>query len=262
MKKYLEFAEKIAREAGTIQMKGLDRAHKIGFKGEINIVTEVDVACEKLIIGEIKKRWPEHAILAEESGKSVSAAEVEYKWIIDPLDGTTNYAHGYRKFCVSIALEYKKEIVVGVVFDAAADEMFSAVKDGPATLNGSPIKVSPVVRLREGLLATGFAYDIKKEMSDAARQLIYMLDRIQAFRRDGAAALDLCYVASGRFDGFWERHLSPWDVAAGGLIIERAGGRVTDFAGRACTCYDAAIVASNGILHEDILSCLEEALKY
>jgi myo-inositol-1(or 4)-monophosphatase len=230
-----------------LQLEGLKREKQIEFKGSINLVTDVDKACEKAIVDILQGRFPEHDILAEEgSGRRKNS---EYKWIIDPLDGTTNYAHGYRLFCVSIALEHKGEIVVGAVYEPNRDEMFTAEKSGGALLNGEKIQVSAVADLNHAMLATGFAYNVRETSNNNLDHFQKFLMKTQAIRRDGVAAIDLCYVAAGRYDGFWELNLFPWDVAAGYLMIQEAGGQVSDFRGKAFDVYSKEILASNARLH-------------
>ncbi len=247
MKDFIQAAEEASRIAGALQLEGLKREKQIEFKGSINLVTDVDKACEKAIVEVLQGRFPEHDILAEEgSGRRKNS---EYKWIIDPLDGTTNYAHGYRLFCVSIALEHKGEIVVGAVYEPNRDEMFLAEKGGGAALNGEKISVSAVADLNHAMLATGFAYNVRETSNNNLDHFQKFLMKAQAIRRDGVAAIDLCYVAAGRYDGFWELNLFPWDVAAGYLMIQEAGGKVSDFRGKAFDVYSKEILASNGRLH-------------
>ena len=213
----------------------------------------MDLAAEELIVGHLLTAFPDHQILAEERGQSRSASP--WKWIIDPLDGTTNYAHGYRFFCVSIGLEFEGEIVLGVVHDPTTLETFSALTGGGATLNDEPIQVSVEATLEDALLSTGFSY--QPEAVEQNLELFNALIRqARAVRRDGSAALDLCYVACGRFDGFWELSLSAWDVAAGTLIVREAGGAVSRFDGTPGSIYDGEIVVSNGALHGALLKSI------
>jgi myo-inositol-1(or 4)-monophosphatase len=231
----LNFAIQTARDAGSILAERFGRKIEIANKSEIDLVTESDLASERLIIDRIKTYYPRHAILAEESGASEpvdSEGGTDWRWIIDPLDGTTNYAHGYPCFCVSIGLECRGRMELGVVYDPLRDEMFSAERGQGAALNGRRIRVSSTPTLASALLCTGFPYDVR-ERSEFARHFSNFIMAAQGVRRDGAAALDLAYVAAGRFDGFWEEGLKPWDVAAGALIIEEAGGRVSNYANRA-----------------------------
>ncbi len=251
---FLSVAEAACRRAGEIQLEGLTRSRQIQYKSPINLVTDVDHACERAIVDLIQGSFPHHDILAEEgSGKRKDS---EFKWIIDPLDGTTNYAHGYRLFCTSIALEYRGEIVVGAVYDPNREEMYLAERGSGSTLNGQTLKVSGVERVGQAMLATGFAYNVRETRENNLDHFTDFLFRAQALRRDGVAAIDLCYVAAGRYDGFWELNLFPWDVAAGFLILEQAGGRVSDFRGRPFDVYLKEIVASNGSIHLEMLEIL------
>lgn len=229
-------------------------------KGDINLVTEADLAAERLIIERIKSYYPRHAILAEESGATESviaiAGSSEWKWIVDPLDGTTNFAHGYPCFCVSIALERNGQIEVGVVYDPTRDEMFAAERGSGASLNGRRVQVSLVEELNSAMLCTGFPYDVRERPHFALDFTNFTMEA-QAVRRDGSAALDLAYVACGRFDGFWEDGLNPWDVAAGVLLIEEAGGRVTDFVGGELDIYTPKVLVSNGRIHDQMMRVLK-----
>jgi myo-inositol-1(or 4)-monophosphatase len=254
----LNFAIQTARDAGRILAERFGRTLQISNKGELDLVTESDLASERLIIERINTYYPRHAILAEESGASGPAdpdGQAEWRWIVDPLDGTTNYAHGYPCFCVSIGLEHKGRMEVGVVYDPMRDELFTAERGGGAALNGRRIEVSPVDSLGAALLCTGFPYDVR-ERSQFARHFANFIMNAQAVRRDGAAALDLAYVASGRFDGFWEEGLKPWDVAAGSLLVEEAGGRLSKYDGAPLSIYTPPILASNGLLHEQMMGVL------
>lgn len=246
-----------ARDAGRILAERFGRRIQITQKGLIDLVTEADLAAERLIIERIGSYYPRHAVLAEESGSSVreGAEASEYKWIVDPLDGTTNYAHGYPCFCVSIALEHRGELIIGVIYDPTRDEMFAAERGAGATLNGRPIRVSTTNDLNDALLCTGFPYDVR-DRGDFGRHFVNFINHAQAVRRDGSAALDLAYVAAGRFDGFWEEGLRPWDVAAGVLIIEEAGGRVSHYDNRDFDIYTPPLLASNGLVHEAMIEVL------
>jgi len=250
----LNFAIQTARDAGAILAERLGRA-RVTNKGTIDLVTEADFASEKLIIERIKSYYPRHAILAEESGQSERAGAAEWKWIIDPLDGTTNYAHGYPSFCVSIGLEHNGAMALGVVYDPTRDEVFAAERGEGATLNGRRIHVSEHEDLNASLICTGFPYDVR-ERNDFARHFFNFIMHAQGVRRDGSAALDLAYVACGRFDGFWEEGLHPWDVAAGVILVEEAGGRVSHYDGRPFDIYTPPIVASNGLIHEPMMRVL------
>ena len=248
----LSFATQIAREAGNLLVQKLGSA-KVTSKGDINLVTEADIAAENLIIERIRSHYPQHGILAEESGEAELMGD--WKWIIDPLDGTTNYAHGYPCFCVSIALEHKGVLEVGVVYDPMRDEMFAAERGGGATLNDRQIRVSNVDELSQAMVCTGFPYNVR-ERPDFAREFAKFTMEAQAVRRDGSAALDLAYVACGRFDGFWEDGLNPWDIAAGALLIFEARGKVTKFNDAPLDIYNEQVLASNGLIHEAMMRVL------
>jgi myo-inositol-1(or 4)-monophosphatase len=252
----LSFAIQIAREAGNLLVQRLGSA-RITNKGDINLVTEADIAAENLIIDRIRSRYPQHGILAEESGEAVlvGGRQSEWKWVIDPLDGTTNYAHGYPFFCVSIALEHKGVLEVGVVYDPMRDEMFAAERGQGATLNDRRIRVSAVDELNQAMVCTGFPYNVR-ERPDFAREFASFTMYAQAVRRDGSAALDLAYVACGRFDGFWEDGLNPWDIAAGALLIFEARGKVTNFKDKPLDIYNEQVLASNGLIHEAMMRVL------
>ncbi len=252
----LNFAIETARDAGQILLEKFGRKISISKKGDINLVTEADLASEALIIERIKSYYPRHSILAEESGEAVIiGGDNTWKWIIDPLDGTTNYAHGYPCFCVTIALEHEGEIVIGVTYDPTRNELFAAEKGRGATLDNKPIRVSAETKLADSLIVTGFPYDFKQK-PQFERSLTEFLLKSRGVRRDGSAAIDMAYVACGRFDGFWEEGLSPWDVAAGKLLIEEAGGQVTYYDGSPFSIYAPPICASNGGIHGEMLAIL------
>ena len=258
----LNFAIQTAREAGGILADRLGRALQVSNKGDIDLVTEADLAAEKLIIERIKSHYPRHAILAEESG-AIEGVEfipgtTDWKWIVDPLDGTTNYAHGYPCFCVSIALEHAGLIEIAAIYDPTRDEMFAAERGQGATLNGRRMRVSTVDDLNSAMLCTGFPYNVR-ERANFARDFARFTMEAQAVRRDGSAAIDLAYIACGRFDGFWEDGLNAWDVAGGLLLIEEAGGRVTNFTGGALDIYTPKVLASNGLIHNDMMRVLSIA---
>jgi myo-inositol-1(or 4)-monophosphatase len=253
----LDFAIQTARDAGRVLAERFGRALQVSNKGDIDLVTEADIASERLIIERIRSHYPRHVILAEESGETSRAGQPgEFKWIVDPLDGTTNYAHGYPCFCVSIALEQAGEIVVGVIYDPVRDELFAAERGAGATLNSRRIRVSDVDDLNAAMLCTGFPYDVR-ERGEFARHFHNFIMHAQAVRRDGSAALDMAYVACGRFDGFWEEGLRPWDVAAGKLLVEEAGGRVSRYDGSAFSVYAPPILASNGLVHDAMMRVLQ-----
>jgi myo-inositol-1(or 4)-monophosphatase len=259
MEDFKKIATKGAHEAGSILKKNLGQIKKIDYKGEVNLVTEIDQLSEKIITKIINDRYPDHEILAEESGAKKSTSP--YRWIIDPLDGTTNYAHGYPYFCVSIALEKEAKILLGVVYNPILDELFLAEKGKGAYLNGAKIQVSTTNELTRSLLATGFPYDIRESSINNLNNFNRFALKAQAIRRAGSAALDLCYVAMGRFDGFWELKLCPWDTAAGALMVTEAGGRVTDFKGNEFSIYsgDNETLASNSKIHKEMLGVLMDS---
>lgn len=251
--RYLEAARAVAREAGDIHRRDFNRKGGVSFKGEIDLITETDTASQTLIHNRLAAQFPGHDFLGEEGLRSLSGAE--FRWVIDPLDGTTNFAHRFPWFCVSIGLEHRGALVVGVVYNAISNELFSAEAGGGAFLNGEPIHVSSIDDIGRGLLATGFPYDIRESRTNIATH-----DRVliasQAVRRCGSAAIDLCYVACGRFEAFWELKLNPWDTAAGLVVLAEAGGRATDFDGRPADIYHPVLCASNGLIHEALLKLL------
>jgi myo-inositol-1(or 4)-monophosphatase len=255
----------IAREAGALLMQHFHQHLKIEYKGDADLVTAADRASEVLIRERIRQQWPTHDILGEEQGLSDQGSE--YRWYVDPLDGTTNFAHGFPVFCVSIALEHQAlehqaqeregERIAAVIYDPTRDELFSAERGRGAQLNGEAIHVSKTAALKESLLATGFPSRKRHKNPN-----IYFYHQItlhsHGVRRAGSAALDLCNVAAGRFDGFWEFNLNPWDTAAGVLIVEEAGGKVTRFDGAPFEIDSRETVASNGLIHEALLREFED----
>ncbi|MDP6540395.1 MAG: inositol monophosphatase family protein [Planctomycetota bacterium] len=253
----LELAIGLAREAGAIQRDRYGTELDIQTKqSSIDLVTEVDRACEALIVEGIEDARPGDSILAEEgSGREQAGADL--RWVIDPLDGTTNFAHAYPRFCVSIGVERRGEPWIGVVYDPLLDELYQAVRSEGARMNGRAIAVSTEDDLSRAFLCTGFAYDVRRSQQDNIAEFASFLKAARALRRDGSAALDLCYVAAGRFDGFWEFKLSPWDVAAGCLIVEEAGGLTSDVAGGQAHWGGRSVVASNGVLHDAMLGVLK-----
>lgn len=248
------FIERLAVEAGALLREKLDQQHTVEYKGEINLVTEADRLSEALIVERISRRFPDHDILTEESPERSNGSAC--RWIIDPLDGTTNYAHGYPAFCVSIALEVEGSIRLGAVFNPMLGELFIAEQGRGAFLNGRRLVVSQTASLTRGLLATGFPYDLRADRNNNMNYFRALAVTAQAIRRAGSAALDLAYVAAGRFDGFWELKLMPWDTAAGWLLVTEAGGVVTDLTGGPYRLDAPHILASNGLLHAEIAAVL------
>jgi myo-inositol-1(or 4)-monophosphatase len=247
---YLEAAIEIAQEAGKILIEELSRPLDIRYKGdEVDLVTQADKRSEQLIVARLNKYFPDHSVAAEEgTGKEIAS---EFRWHVDPLDGTTNFAHGYPFFCVSIALAQRDTLLAAVVFNPFYNELFTAARGEGATFNGKKISVSKVATLSTSLLCTGFPVRNRK----ASPNLQYYGDftqRSHGVRRDGSAALDLAGVAAGRFDGFWEFNLQKWDTAAGVLLVEEAGGKVTDFAGNPYQLGGPVILATNGLIHEEM----------
>lgn len=261
MKDILSVASNAALKAGGILRDNIHGIREITLKGDINLVTEMDMRSERAVVEMLLASFPGHGIIAEEETRILSNSGST--WIIDPLDGTTNYAHGYPCFSVSIALEQDGEIVLGVVYDPMRDELFTARKGEGAYLNGRPIRVSGIDTLIKSLLATGFPYDRNLSEKNNLDHFHDLLMASQEVRRDGSAALDLCSVAAGRFDGFWELKLKPWDVAAGSLIVREAGGRVSDFSGTKFSIHDDEVLASNGKIHGHMVEVLrkEENMK-
>lgn len=249
-----EIALRAAREGGKILLQKFGTALHIDRKGAGDLVTDADREAEEAIVGVIRHTFPRHAILAEEA--DYGEKEGDYRWIIDPLDGTTNYAHAFPWFSVSIALEVAGEVVLGVVYNPAHQDLFYAEAGQGAYLNDVQIRVSATDALDESLVATGFPYDRKQCQANNYDHFINFQQAAQACRRVGSAALDLAYTAAGRFDGFWEMKLKPWDVAAGKLLVEEAGGRVSDFSGEPCDIFGCEILASNGLIHEPMKALL------
>lgn len=245
----LEIAIDIAREAGAILREELALTPDISYKQEYDLVTQADRRSEALIVSRLQKQFPGHAIAAEEGTGTETGSD--YRWHVDPLDGTTNFAHGYPCFCVSMALARKKELLLGVIYNPIHQEMFAAVRGEGATLNGKKISCSKIPSIEKSLLCTGFP-NYKRQSNP---NIYYYWDftlRSHGVRRDGSAALDLAYVAAGRFEGFWEFGLKPWDTAAGIVIVEEAGGRVTDLTGEPYQLGGASILATNGLIHEEM----------
>jgi myo-inositol-1(or 4)-monophosphatase len=252
MNELLGVAAEAASAAGEIIRASWDQPKTIDYKGAIDMVTSVDRACERTIVEIIRHHFPDHSILAEEETK-IESRQSPYRWIIDPLDGTTNFAHGYPQFCVSIAIECAGEVILGLVYDPIRRECFSAVRQQGATLNGKPIRTSTANELDKSLLATGFPYDQREHADFYLSYFRAFMTRSQGIRRGGSAALDLCYVACGRLDGFWELKLKPWDTAAGALIVAEAGGKLSDFAGKPFSIWDNETLAANSGIHDEMV---------
>lgn len=253
---FLATAAEIVLRAGEIQMSRRATGFKVEKKGAIDLVTEVDLECEHLCRAIVAERFPDHDVLAEEMGGAPPGSS--YRWVFDPLDGTTNYAHGLPVFCSSLALEVNGRAEVGAIYDPTREELFTAERGVGAFLNGQPLRVSSTASLQDALLATGFPYDVHKQTGDLVELFGAFLGRARAVRRLGSAALDLCYVAAGRFEGFWEQHLHPWDVAAGALVVAEAGGRVTGMDGAPFDPGAKHLVASNGRLHDDMVGVIRD----
>jgi myo-inositol-1(or 4)-monophosphatase len=256
---FLPVAVDAARSAGKLLREALGGPRRIDYKGHpTNLVTEMDRRVEALIVGRVQEAFPDHAVLGEEGGAQAGrSAGSEYRWLIDPLDGTTNYAHGLPLFSVSIALERAGEVQLGVAYDPNLDECFVAERGQGATLNGEPLGVSATAALDQSLLVTGFPYDIRSNPETNLPEYAALSLRSRAVRRLGSAVLDLCYVAAGRFDGFWELRLGPWDMAAGGLMVLEAGGRVTNVRGGPWHLDGPGVLATNGRIHDELLAALE-----
>ncbi len=259
MQEFLAVAREAAFKAGRLLRENLNGTRKISYKGEINLVTEMDRSSERVAVETLLSAFPRHGVMAEEETRIENGPD--FVWIIDPLDGTTNYAHGYPNFSVSIGLEQAGEITLGVVYDPMRDELFSALKGHGAYLNDRPIHVSHADTLIRSLLATGFPYDRAVSKENNLNYFNALLMASQEVRRSGSASLDLCSVAAGRLDGYWELKLQPWDVAAGSLIVREAGGMVSDFSGVRFSIYDKEILASNGRIHNQMVEVLEKTVR-
>ena len=257
---FLATAVEIVLRAGEIQMSRRESGFQIDKKGTIDLVTEVDLECEKMCRAVLAERFPHHDILAEElSSGSGQPRTSRYRWVFDPLDGTTNYAHGLPVFCASLALEIDGRAEVGAIYDPTRKELFTGERGQGAFVNGTRLRVSETRSLLDALLVTGFPYDVHEKLVPLLAMFGAFLGEARAVRRLGSAALDLCYVAAGRFDGFWEQTLKPWDVAAGALIVEEAGGRITGMDGSQFDPAAAHLVASNGQIHEAMLDVIKRA---
>ena len=258
---FLSTAIEAVLRAGEVQMAHLGREIRVDKKSAIDLVTEIDVEIERQFRVMIADRFPDHVVLGEEFGTGPDSADLSagrYTWVFDPIDGTTNYAHGLPIFCSSLALEIDGEAVVGAIYDPNRRELFTAERGHGARMNGVPLRVSRTAALIDSLLVTGFHYDIHKNRADLIELFSALLGRARAVRRLGSAAIDLCYVAAGRFDGFWEKQLHPWDVAAGALIVTEAGGTVTTMDGSAHQSRKASVLATNGLIHQEMLDKIRE----
>jgi myo-inositol-1(or 4)-monophosphatase len=253
------FLATLCKEAGQHMLDRLGGSLEITRKGEVDLVTEVDLALERMITDAIHDEFPGHSVLGEEGWKEEEARRAEYVWCVDPLDGTTNYVHGYPMFCVSVALAHRGDVLLGAVYDPLHDEFFYAEKGGGAALNGGRIAVSSTARLISSLLSTGFPYQRASLRDNNVALFNALIAKIQGVRRSGSVALDLAYVAGGRLDGHWELHVKPWDTAAGGLLVKEAGGRITSIAGEPWSPFEPNIVASNGSIHGELLAVLGRA---
>ncbi len=254
--RHLAVATEAVLRAGRIQRDRYASGVAVEYKGAIDLVTEVDRACELAILDTIRSRYPGHDIVTEETDLARTGAR--HVWFIDPLDGTVNFAHSYPFFCASVALAVDGEIVAGAVFDPVRDELFSAEKGSGAHLNGRRLEVTAASRLIESLIITGFPYDLHEKLEERLRPFNRVMGRARAVRRDGSAALDLCYVAAGRADGFWEVILKPWDMHAGRLVVEEAGGRATRLDGTPLGLGADGCVATNGRIHKALVEALRE----
>lgn len=255
IKNFLGAARETAQQAGALLKEHSASIPKIRYKGAVDLVTDIDNRAQELILDRLGALFPDHDFLAEENQSRKRGSE--YLWIIDPIDGTTNFAHNYPVFCVSIALVYRENTILGVVFDPMREELFSAEQGCGSFLNGRKIEVSATRELDKSLLATGFPYDLRESPVNNIGHFVNFVTRAQGIRRGGSAALDLCYVASGRFDGFWELKLQPWDVAAGGLIVVEAGGRISNFSGGEFSLFEKETLATNGDIHEQMIQVLK-----
>ena len=254
-KSHLEAAIEIAREAGKALREELHRPLHIAYKGEFDLVTQADRRSEAIIVSALQKYFPEHSVAAEEgSGKDTGS---DYRWHVDPLDGTTNFAHGYPCFCVSMALAHKNNLLLGVVYNPVYEELFAAARGEGATLNGMKIHCSKIDALKNSLLCTGFPNHDRHSHPNIHYYWDFTL-KSHGVRRDGSAALDLASVAAGRFDGFWEFGLKPWDTAAGVMLVQEAGGTVTDLDGNPYVLGGKSILASNGLIHDQMKKLAEE----
>lgn len=256
MRKEKEVVFEAVKAAGKIQVENLGKITSIDFKSAFNLVTNVDKECEEKILSIISGAFPDDKVLAEESGEK--SGERNRRWLIDPLDGTTNYTHAYPFFAVSVGLEVDGEMALGVVYNAVADELFWAIKGEGAFVNDKKLSVSNIKELSGSLLSTGFPPDTRNSGFDNMLEFKTLTNLSHGVRRDGSAALDLCFVAAGRTEGFWEMKLSPWDIGAGSLIVTEAGGTVSNLEGNRLDIDSGHILATNGLIHKEIIGCLAE----
>lgn len=253
---FADVAVAVALDAGAILRNRFGEPHDISFKGPLDLVTEADKAAEALIATRLRAAFPDHDLLGEEGSRSANS-DARFRWVIDPLDGTTNFAHGLPTFAVSIAIEDAGQPVAGVVYDPMRNELFRAEKGGGATLNGEPLRVSRTEHVHSAVLVTGFGHTLEQRRRQGLAWC-GVLEHARALRQTGSAALNLCYVASGRLDGYWERGIQPWDVSAGALLVSEAGGQVTDRAGGPFNAHNRVVVATNGLLHQELLAILAD----
>lgn len=256
MEELYDAAVTAAESAGEFIQEQVSQIKQVNHKGRADLVTNIDRESESMIVDLISTRFPEHAIIAEE--KDYEKRDHDYRWVIDPLDGTTNYVHGYRHYAVSIALHIKREPTIGVVYDPANEELFTAIRGRGAFLNDEKLSVSETTKLVNSMLVTGIPYDLDERWHRSFDLFKAFYYRTHGVRRDGSAALDMCYVASGRFDGFWEYNLHPWDVAAAMLIVQEAGGKVSDFQDSKSSIFDTEVLATNGKIHQTMLEVIQQ----
>ena len=256
---FLATAIESVLRAGEIQLAHFDRGVRIDKKGVIDLVTEADVAVERMFRALVGERFPDHGVLAEELQASTLPPDGSTPcWIFDPIDGTTNFAHGLPIFCASLALEIEGRIEIAAVYDPTRHELFTAERGGGAFLNGVPMRVSPAAELVDSVLCTGFPYDVHETVGEIVGLFERFVGCARAVRRLGSAALDLCYVAAGRLDGFWEQRLQAWDIAAGALLVEEAGGQISTLGGAEFDAHRGQVLASNGQIHDAMLAIIRD----